>query len=214
MQESRLVKFELNKIPQGAPAVDKFDDDGQVISAKITAAVITMWEVLEEKAQKINADRHRLLQEHPGIKIRTVENFMYASALLEIVAPEGLEESFPMWAVTQTEDDGDKLLDTILASLIFVDGDKRSVREMLQTGQHEEQLERHGVKIVVHKAKRYLALRCENITRHLLKDTEYASLDIKGPLARTDGAIGSVQVKITGTNQRCILIPMEKVESE
>ena len=213
-QESRLVKFELNKIPQGAPAVDKFDDDGQVISAKITAAVITMWEVLEEKAQKINADRHRLLQEHPGIKIRTVENFMYASALLEIVAPEGLEESFPMWAATQTEDDGDKLLDTILASLIFVDGDKRSVREMLQTGQHEEQLERHGVKIVVHKAKRYLALRCENITRHLLKDTEYASLDIKGPLARTDGAIGSVQVKITGTNQRCILIPMEKVESE
>ncbi len=213
-QESRLVKFELNKIPQGSPAVDKFDDDGRVISARITAAVTTLWEVLEEKAQKINADRHRLLQVHPGIKIRTVENFMYASALLEIVAPEGLEESFPMWAATQTEDDGDKLLDTILASLIFVDGDKKSVREMLQMGQHEEQLERHGVKIVVHKAKRYLALRCENITRHLLKDTEYASLDIKGPLARTDGAIGSVQVKITGTNQRCILIPMEKVENE
>lgn len=213
-QESRLVKFELNKIPQGAPALDKFEDDGQVISAKITAALITMWEVLEERAQKINADRHRLLQEHPGIKIRTVENFMYASALLEIVAPAELEESFPMWAATQTEEDGDKLLDTILASLIFVDGDKRSVREMLQMGQHEDQLERHGVKIVVHKAKRYLALRCENITRHLLKDTDYASLDIKGPLARTDGAIGSAQVKITGTNQRCILIPMEKVEGE
>lgn len=213
-QESRLVKFELNKILPGAPALDKFEDEGQVISAKITAAMITMWEVLEERAQKINADRHRLLQEHPGIKIRTVENFMYASALLEIVAPEGLEESFPMWAATQTEDDGDKLLDTILASLIFVDGDKRSVREMLQIGQHEEQLERHGLKIVVHKAKRYLALRCENITRHLLKDTDYASLDIKGPLARADGALGCVQVKITGTNQRCILIPMEKVESE
>jgi Fe-S-cluster formation regulator IscX/YfhJ len=137
-QESRLVKFELNKIQQGAPALDKFEDDGQVISAKITAAVITMWKVLEEGAQKINADRHRLLQEHQGIKIRTVENFMYASALLEIVVPEGLEESFPMWATTKTEDDGDKLLDTILASLIFVDDGKKSVREMLQMGQHEE----------------------------------------------------------------------------
>lgn len=213
-QESRLVKFELNKIPQGAPALDKFDDDGQVIAAKIAAAMITMWKGLEERAQQINADRHRLLQEHQGIKIRTVENFMYASALLDITAPEGLEETFPMWAATQTEDDGDKLLDTILASLILVDGDKKSVREMLQTGQHEEVLERHGVKAIVHKTKRYLALRCENITRHLLKDTDYAALDIKGPLARVDGAVGSAQVKIAGSNQRCILIPMERVEGE
>ena len=141
-----------------------------------------------------------------------MENFMYASALLAIVIPDGVEEIFPRWATLQAEDDGDKLLDTILASLIYVEGGKVSVGEMLQKpGRYVDELERYGLKVVMHKSKDFLALRCESVTRHLLKDTEYAVLDIRSPLARIEGAVGSAQVKMAGVNQRCVLIPVERV---
>lgn len=212
-QESRIIKFELNRIPKDSPPLEKFSaDEGKVLAARIVAAMIRSWDSIETRVQTILADQERLLKEYQGLEIRTLENFMYASALLDLVALEGLEETFPMWLSMQPEDDGDKLLDTILASHVFVEKEKKSVREMLCNGHHEEILERHGVKVTLHERKRYLALRCEDITRHLLKDTEYGSLDIKWPLSRTDGALNSRQVKMAGTNQRCILIPMEKVD--
>ena len=212
-QESRIIKFELNKIPKGSPPLEKFSaDEGRVFAARIVAAMIRSWDSIEARVQAILADQKRLLKEYQGLEIRTLENFMYASALLDLVALEGLEETFPMWLSLQLEDDGDKLLDTILASHVFVEKEKKSVREMLHKGHHEDILERHGVKVALHESKRYLALRCEDITRHLLKDTEYSSLDIKWPLSRVDGAFNGRQVKMAGTNQRCILIPMEKVE--
>jgi hypothetical protein len=212
-QESRVVKFELKKLSDNAPLLEKFSiEEGVAIATQITAAMILSWKKIETKAKEINANRHQLIQELTGIEIRTVENFMYASALLTIVAPEGLEEFFPKWATTQAEEDGDKLLDTILTSLIHVDKEKITVREMLQKpDQYETELERYGLKITMHKSKKYLALRCESITRHLLKDTEYADLDIRNPLARLEGAIGSAQAKIAGANQRCVFIPFEMI---
>jgi len=214
-QESRIIKFELNKIPKGSPPLEKFSpDEGKILAARIVAAMIRSWDSVEARVQAILVDQERLLKGYQGLEIRTLENFMYAKALLDLVALEGLEETLPMWLSTQQEDDGDKLLDTILASHVFVEKEKRSVREMLYNGHYEDVLERHGVKVALHESKRYLALRCEDITRHLLKDTDYSSLDIKGPLSRVDGALNSRQVKMAGTNQRCILIPMEKVEGE
>lgn len=210
-QESRIVKFELKKLTNASPPLERLGE-GAVIAAKIVVAMILAWSEIEVKAQELNADRQLFIQEQPGIEVRTVENFMYASALLAIVAPEGVEEIFPKWATLQSEEDGDKLLDTILASLIYVEGNKVSVGEMLQkAGRYIEELERHGLKIVMHKSKDFLALRCESVTRHLLKDTEYAVLDIRSPLARIEGAIGSAQVKMAGVNQRCVLIPVERV---
>jgi hypothetical protein len=212
-QESRIIKFELNKIPKGSPPLEKFSaDEGKVLAARIVAAMIRSWDSIEMRTKAILADQERLFKAYQGIEIRTLENFMYASALLDLVALEGLEETLPMWLSMQQEDDGDKLLDTILASHVFVEKEKKSVREMLYNVHHEEVLERHGLKVALHESKRYLALRCEDITRHLLKDTEYGSLDIKWPLSRIDGALNSRQVKMAGTNQRCILIPLEKAE--
>ncbi len=215
-QESRIVKFELKKLTNASPPLERFGiGEGTIIAAKIVVAMVLAWREIEAKAQEINADRQVLIQEQQEIEVRTVENFMYASALLAIVAPEGLEETFPRWATLQSEDDGDKLLDTILASLIFVESSKVSVGEMLQdAGRYVDELERHGLKIVMHKSKDFLALRCESVTRHLLKDTEYAVLDIRSPLARIEGAVGSAQVKMAGVNQRCVLIPMATVLSD
>jgi hypothetical protein len=212
-QESRIIKFELKKLTNASPPLEQFAiGEGAVIAAKIVVTMILAWREIEAKAQEINADRQLFIQEHQGIEVRTVENFMYASALLAIVAPEGVEEIFPRWATLQSEDDGDKLLDTILASLIHVDGSKVSVGEMLQkAGRYVDELERYGLKIIMHKAKDFLALRCESVTRHLLKDTEYAVLDIRSPLARIEGAVGSAQVKMAGVNQRCVLIPVERI---
>lgn len=215
-QESRIVKFELQKLTNTAPPLERLGaGEGAIIAAKIVTAMILAWNEIDQKAHEFSADRQLLIQNRPGIEIRTIENFMYASALLAIVIPEGVEELFPRWAALQSEDDGDKLLDTILASLVYVAGDgKFSVLELLQTGRYEGDLERHGLKITSHKLKDFLAIRCENVTRHLLKDTEYAILDIRGPLARVEGAIGSGQVKIAGANQRCVLIPIERVLGE
>ena len=212
-QESRIIKFELKKLTNASPPLERFGvGEGAVIAAKIVATMILAWLEIEAKAQEINADREVFIQEQQGIEVRTVENFMYASALLAVVAPEGLEDIFPRWATLQSEDDGDKLLDTILASLIYVDGNKVSVGEMLQkAGRYVDELERYGLKMVMHKSKDFLALRCESVTRHLLKDTEYAVLDIRSPLARIEGAVGSAQVKMAGINQRCVLIPVERV---
>ncbi len=212
-QESRIVKFELKKLTNASAPLERFGvGEGVIIAAKIVAAMILAWDEIEVKAQEINANRQLFIQEQPGIEVRTVENFMYASALLAIVAPEGVEEIFPRWATLQSEDDGDKLLDMILASLIYVEGNKVSIGEMLRgAGRYVDELERHGLKIVMHKSKDFLALRCESVTRYLLKDTEYAVLDIRSPLARIEGAVGSAQVKMAGVNQRCVLIPVERV---
>ena len=212
-QESRIIKFELKKLTNASPPLERFGvGEGAVIAAKIVVTMILAWLEIEAKAQEINADRQVFIQEQQGIEVRTVENFMYASALLAVVAPEGLEDIFPRWATLQSEDDGDKLLDTILASLIYVEGNKVSVGEMLQkAGRYVDELERYGLKMVMHKSKDFLALRCESVTRHLLKDTEYAVLDIRSPLARIEGAVGSAQVKMAGINQRCVLIPVERV---
>jgi hypothetical protein len=212
-QESRLVKFELQKLTNAAPPLERFNaGEGAIIAAKIVASMILAWNEIDLKAQEFNADRHLLIQKQPGIEVRTIENFMYASALLAIAIPEGIEELFPRWAALQSEDDGDKLLDTILENLIYVEGDgKIAVSELLQNGRCSSELERYGLKIVSHKLKDFLSIRCESVTRHLLKDTEYAALDIRGPLARVEGAVGSVQVKMAGANQRCILISIERV---
>jgi len=218
-QESRIVKFELKKLTSSTPLLEKFDiEESRIVAAKLIAAMIRSWPAIAAKAEALNADRHQLMQEQEGIEIRTVENFMYASALLALLKHEEIEEIFPRWAATQIEEDGDKLLDTILASLVNVEGEKRSIGELLQLtrgdapDRYMKELERYGLKLFMHKSKEYLAIRCEIVTRHLLKDTEYSALDIRSPLTRIEGSLASVQVKLAGINHRCVLIPSEWLE--
>jgi len=110
-QESRIIKLELRKLKEGTPLLEKFDShEAPKISAGIAASLITCWEKIEAKAQEINADRNKIMQATPGIEIRTVENFMYASALVSLVAPELIDQVIPSWSVVQSEDDGDKIL--------------------------------------------------------------------------------------------------------
>jgi hypothetical protein len=217
-QESRTVKLELKKLKEGTPLLEKFDsEEAPKLAAEIVATLIASWEQIEAKAQEINRDRNLLIQELPGMEIRTIENFMYASSLLILACPELADPIIPPWAATQSEDDGDKLLDTILASIVKIKGETYSVSELLQLSkrdpseEYSKELDRYGLRFTTHKFKQFLAIRCENITRHLLKDTEYASLDIKGPLSRIDGAIVSEPVKMAGSPKRCVLIPIEQV---
>ncbi len=197
-QESRTIKLELKKLKEETPLLEKFDsEEAPKLAAEIVAALISSWEKIEMKAQKINADRNSLIQELPGIEIRTIENFMYASSLLILACPELAGPIIPHWAVTQSEDDGDKLLDTILASIVKIRGETYLISELLQLSkrspseEYSKELDRYGLRFTTHKSKHFLAIRCENITRHLLKDTDDASLDIKGPLLRIEGTMNS-----------------------
>jgi len=217
-QESRIIKLELKKLEKGTPLLKKFEaEEAPRIAAEIVACMIGSWGQIEAKAQEINADRNLLIQEQPGIEIRTVENFMYAASVLIHFAPELGDPIIPPWAATQSEDDGEKLLDAILASIVRFEGETRSVSELLQfskTGLDErypKELDRYGLRLTTHKGHQFLAIRCESVNRHLLKDTDYAALDIKGPLSRVEGAVGSAQVKMAGANQRCVLIPINRL---
>ena len=218
-QESRIIKLELKKLKEGTPMLEKFDlEEAPKIAAEIVASLIASWEKIEIKAQEINADRNLLIEEMPGIEIRTIENFMYASSLLILASPELADPIIPPWATMQSEDDGDKLLDTILASIVRVRGDTYSIDELLQLSrrspgeENSKELDRYGLRFATHKGRRFLAIRCENVTRYLLKDTEYGSLDIRGPLSRIEGAVVNGQAKMGGANKRCILIPVEQIE--
>jgi len=217
-QESRIIKLELKKLEKGTPLLKKFEaEEAPRIAAEIIACMIGSWDQIEIKAQEVNADRNLFIEELPGIEIRTVENFMYAASVLILVAPELADPIIPAWAAMQSEDDGEKLLDAILASIVRYDGEIHSVSEMLQFSKaglderYTKELERYGLRLTTHKAHQFLAIRCESVNRHLLKDTDYVALDIKGPLSRVEGAVGSAQVKMAGANQRCVLIPIERL---
>ena len=217
-QESRIIKLELKKLEKGTPLLKKFDpEEAPKIAAEIVACMISSWGNIEAKAQEINSDRNLIIQEQPGIEIRTVENFMYAASVIIHAAPELADPMIPAWAAMQSEDDGEKLLDVILASIVRFEGENRSVSELLQLSKtkpeekYTKELERYGLRLTTHKSHQFLAIRCEIVNRHLLKDTDYAALDIKGPLSRVEEAIAGAQVKMAGANQRCVLIPIERL---
>lgn len=215
-QESRTVKLELKRLDKGAPLLQKFEaDEGPRIASLVTASLISSWDAIETRAQEINESRNLLIQEMPGIEIRTVENFMYAAAILILAAPELSDPIIPPWAAMQMEDDGEKLLDVILGTLVKIDGEAFSIRELVQLSKSSEryakELERYGLRLSNHKSRQYLALKVDSVNRYLLKDTDYASLDIKGPLARIEDAVASAQVKLAGSNQRCVLLPVERL---
>jgi len=150
-----------------------------------------------------------------GPPSRTVENFMYASSLLNLILPNH-NYSVPSWAVKQIEDDSEKIISAILSSMTKIEGDPYSISEVMNSARTSniekfaKTLEQNGIKNTTREGKKYWALRCETISRHLLKDTNFRDLDIQAPLSRIEGAISSHPVKILGKQERCVLIPESK----
>lgn len=216
-QESRMVKLEVKKLSNETPVLEKIDAaEGKKIAAKIISAMILNWDKIETGATKINKKRNEIIRNLLGIEIRTVENFMYASSLLNILK-EDEDYSVPTWAVRQVEDDSEKIISAILSSMTRIDGEPHSISEVLRKTSSNcgeifsKNLEQNGIKFTTKDGLKYLALRCETISRHLLKDTDFRDLDIQAPLSRIEGSVSSHPVKILGKQERCVLIPLCKI---
>lgn len=215
-QESRMVKLELKKLNPGIPLFQKIEDS-QVLSGRIVGSMLHTWEVIDRGAKEINRTRSEIFTTDQGIEIRTVENFMYASALLNHLNPEASKRSVPSWAIKQIEDDCDKILSTILSSILKTSSVDDSIITLIrnakgdQTGVHSKALENAGIKHTSRDGNSFVAFRCESVSRFLLKDTSYRDLDIQAPLSRTPGAISSHPVKFSGSLGRCVLIPLNYV---
>ena len=216
-QESRMVKLELKVLDRTASLLDKVDN-GDEIASKIIAALIFNWDQIEAGAKHINKSRKEILDSNPNLEIRTIENFMYASSLLTFVTGDSYK--VPEWASNKIEEDNDKILNAILSSILFIEGSRHSIIDCLEkarlgdqttAGKFSKELENVGIKTTYFKGVNFLAIRHKEVSRFLLKDTEFKDLDIHAPLTRTAGAVSSHPVKFSGKADRCILIPMDYI---
>ena len=213
-QESRIIKFELKKLKDGTPMLEKIDSsEGPKLAAQIIASMIYNWDLIENGAKSINRKRNDIIKRLPGIEIRTVENFMYASSVLNLVTGE--EHDVPEWAAQKVEDDSEKIVSTIMSSLIKIDDERHSIFDCLVRARSDQldifrkPLENFGLKLTSTGGVRYLAIRCPSVVRFILQDTDYKNLDIQAPLSRIEGAISSHLVKFSGKPDRCVLIPFD-----
>ena len=83
-----------------------------------------------------------------------------------------------------------------------------------QTNEFKKSLENVGVKHTSKEGIKYIAFRSQNVVRFLLKDTDYKNMDIQAPLSRIEGAISSYNVKFSGIQERCVLVPLKFIIGE
>jgi hypothetical protein len=218
-QESRLIKLELKKLAEGTPLLEKIEaEEGAKMAAEIVSAMIYHWDEIESGAKYIAKNRKDIMTRVKGVQIRTVDNFMYASSLLNIAIKTKYD--VPDWVNVDDEDDGEKIINFILSSLINVEGKTHSLGACItlaigdQTNEFKKTLENVGIKHTSKDGVKYIALRTPNIVRFLLKDTDYKNMDIQAPLSRIEGAISTHPVKFSGKQERCVLVPLSFINGE
>ena len=220
-QESRIVTLELKKLKDTAPILDEFEEEGHKIAAEIVAAMIFQWDEIQAKAKSIVQNRKNIMKKHPGIEIRTVDNFMYASAVLNLATQNQDAYTVPNWTSPTNEDDGEKILLTILHSRIkFNTNEHRMVSELVKLAEAGDTyprglLQQNGISIAKIKDKLYLAVRPQLVVKFLLKDDEYyRSLDISAPLGRVEGVEKNIGVRFGNQGTlKSIIIPMQHVNT-
>ena len=218
-QESRIVKLELKKLKNATPLLEKIEE-GSKMAAEIVASLIFEWKKIEQEAKSITQRRIEIMQRLPGTEIRTVDNFMYASAILNLSTKE--IHDVPDWKNSASEDDGEKVLSSILSSRVRVkDNEFRMISELVKLtekgdGYTRSLLQQNGLSIKTTKeGQTFLAIRPKEVIKFLLKDDEYFKfLDISAPLGRIEGSEKNVNVSFGSQGSpKCIIIPIHYVNS-
>ena len=218
-QKSRTICFSMKKLPPDIKPFEPFGaTEGKKIATQIVAAMLMNWELIEKYQKEIKAQQAEILKGRQGMTIRSLENYMYASAVLNVIHQEG-HYTIPEWAEAETEDDCDTVLNAILGSKVEFENEKQSVAALLEQvclSPAKSELDRvlwtNGLTIITAEGKKYLAVLCDTVTRFLLPDTGYRGLDIRGPLARLEGAIDGHVVKRNKISHRCVAIPLSYID--
>jgi len=197
-QLSRVVKFELKKVPEGKSIIGITDSEAQNLLCEIVAAVIHSWPEIETLTTEIEQSKEEYIQECGGrIEGRCVENLMYTMALLSIV--DCKKRKIPEWAIYEVKDDGANVLEAIIMSKIRYTHDEYLVIDLInivlgepigvdiQAATAKEMLRKNGLSVVQKRTGWFLAVLPKEISESLFKTrSEYRGLDIRAPLERLE----------------------------
>lgn len=218
-QESRIIKLELQKLCNAVPLLEKIED-GPKFASEIIAAMISEWKRIEQEAKIITQNRKEISERIPGTDIRTIENFMYASAILNLSTTE--IHDVPSWKSNTSEDDGDKVLSAILFSRIRTkDNEYSIISELIRASVSGNSytrtlLQQNGLSITNTKeGQTFLAVRPKEVLKFLLKEDEnFKFLDISAPLGRIEGAEKNINVSFgCQGSPKCIIIPIHHINA-
>ncbi len=196
---SRLALFEMGKYTNSTLHFPTVEEISQ-LRHLIISSVMPLWNEIETTASQYRKDKN-LYTVQDG---RLIDNYAYASALVDIAGFEGGMPSY-INEITFAEDE-QTILDTILESKIKYAEFEGNISEALVK---ENDLEAFGLKPITHDKMKFLAIKPEVVVRQLLKDTRYKDMDISAVLERVPGALKSVVIKMNGRSTRCVLIPWE-----
>jgi hypothetical protein len=210
-QLSRVVKFELKKVPEGKSIAGIPDAEAQELLCEIIASVIASWSDIESVTTKIEQSKEEYIKACNGkIDGRCVENLMYPMALLSLVDGKDREipnREIPKWAINEVKDDGANVLEAIIFSKIRYMQDEYLVIDLINTvlgntvgidmqaATAKDMLRKNGLSVVQKKENGwFLAVLSKEISETLLKTrNEYRGLDIRSPLERLEGVQKSVK---------------------
>jgi len=186
-----------------------------------------MWEEIQKEASSLEKESSSIIESLDGkVSGRTVQNFMYASALLSIVKGECY--TVPDWARQEAVDDGQTVIEAIVYSKIRYEGSEYSVSDLIDVAIGEPvsgvglsdkgalwALRQNGLSVVFRGEKWFLAIHPNSIRKTILRDDEdFRDLDVSAPLERIFGAEKSIPTswgKGDQSKRRCIHLPIENL---
>ncbi len=222
-QRNRIVQFELVKPKDRTPPSVWRAEEAEEILTDLISAVIGSWDDIQEKANCLIGKTSEIKKDMDGkIDDRTVQNFMYASAILEIAT--GKEYTVPTWAKAEKKSDGQSIVETIIFSKIRHENSDYLVHDLIDAalrrpGNNElaadkakNALRLHGL-TVVERNGWFLAIHTQNAMKHLFKGSdEFKSLDITLPLERITGSEKKAACFGGSSSLRSIQIPMGEID--
>ena len=222
-QRNRMVRFDLRKQKNGKFLDVLSSEEADSMCANIISSVVSGWEEIQKAATAIERKTGEIIESLDGkISARTVQNFMYASALLSIVGKGNC--TVPEWARQEEIDDGQTIVRTIFNAKIRYDGGEYLISDLieiavgelipgitLQVRQALNALRLNGLS-VVRSGTWYVAFHPSSITKTLLRtDDDFKGLDLSAPLERIAGAKKNVKTSWGEGSRKewCIHVPIE-----
>lgn len=224
-QRNRIINLNLQKEKFRKPLDLMSEPEAVRLVADIIASIILSWDLLEKESKRLESKTQKIIESFDGqIDARAVQNFMYLSALLNLVS-NSQDYTVPTWAQREMKDDGSTLLEAIIYSNIRYEGDEYLVSDLIDIAVDEpleipitkkgalQALRLYGLS-VVNRGTWYLAIDPIQLRRKLFKFNEdFKDLDISGPLERLTGAVKRKTSWGSGSGSKptCIQVPIEHI---
>jgi hypothetical protein len=222
-QRNRIVQFELSKPKERIPPTIWQAEEAKEILSDLIGAVINDWDSIQKGADCLIKKTSEIKKSMEGkIDDRTVQNFMYASAILEIVT--GKEHTVPVWSKVEKKSDGQSIVETLIFSKIkhenkdyFISDLVDAVMRRPSFNELSADIARNALRLygltLVERNGWFLAIHVENAMKNLFKGSdEFKNLDLTMPLERITGAEKKHASFGGNTSLSTIQIPMSVID--